>query len=427
MSAVTIDASTGCLVIGGQKVFPLGLSDAPPQGGTTPDGKDAWAEIANGGLGANFIRTGRTLASPWNLAQIDAQIAQERTRMDAAQAHGLHCWLGLVNAANLPAPTPGGSPSDPEQLLVRITSGLKGHAALGAYKGADEPAHSGTPADGLVRARQKLKTLDPDHPIVITQAPVGAAADLVAYRPAFDITGADIYPVSYPPGEHAALANKDISVVGEITRKMVNAAGGKPVWMTLQIAWSGTIPRQQHPEIVPRFPTLLDERFMAYQAIVNGARGLVFFGGQFTQVMRPRDAVTGWNWTFWKLVLRPLLVELNSPSVQPALVAPLAPAPVTTTATDVELTTRRAGNFLHVIAVRRSATTTNQVQFTGLPPRQNGAQITSGQVMFEYAQDPLPPPVRPDKQTFRYVRAANGGFKDWFGPHDVHVYRFNLA
>jgi len=25
------------------------------------------------------------------------------------------------------------------------------------------------------------------------------------------------------------------------------------------------------------------------------------------------------------------------------------------------------------------------------------------------------------------VTVANGSFKDWFGPHDVHVYRFNLA
>jgi len=57
----------------------------------------------------------------------------------------------------------------------------------------------------------------------------------------------------------------------------------------------------------------------------------------------------------------------------------------------------------------------------------NGAQLTAGQVMFEYAQDPLSPPVQPDKQQFRFVKAGNGSFKDWFGPHDAHVYRFNLA
>jgi len=64
---------------------------------------------------------------------------------------------------------------------------------------------------------------------------------------------------------------------------MVKAAGSKPVWMTLQVAWSGVVPSEQHPENVPRFPTLGQERFMAYQAIVNGARGLAFFGGHPTR------------------------------------------------------------------------------------------------------------------------------------------------
>ena len=165
---------------------------------------------------------------------------------------------------------------------------------------------------------------------------------------------------------------------------------------------------------------------MAYQAIVNGARGLVFFGGQLTQVMAPLDAPLGWNWRFWERVLRPLLVELTSPSVLPALVAPVAQAAVTASAGDVELTARRSGNVLHVIAVRRGGTTSRGT-ISGLPPKQGGGPLTGGQVMFEYVQDPLPPPIQPDKQQFRSVQVANGSFKDWFGPHDAHVYRFNLA
>jgi hypothetical protein len=423
MSVVTIDRATGCLVIDGRKVFPIGLSNAPPLGGKTPDGADAWAEVAS--VGVNFIRTGR---SDWNAAQIEAQIAAERARLDAAAAHGLHCWLQLGDVPNLPPPS--GRPSVNEQLLTQIVEGLKDHLALGAYEGVDEPANPNrptrVPADGLIRAYQRLKALDPDHPLVIIQAPLGPVADLVPYRPAFDITGADIYPVSYPPGEHSDLPNKDISVVGDVTEKMVAAAGGKPIWLTLQIAWSGVIPRRAHPNIVPRFPTLHEERFMAYQAIVDGARGLSFFGGHLTQVMRPRDAGLGWNWTFWQLVLRPLLLELSSASVQPALIAPEGPA-IKTAASDVQLTTLQDGSFLHVIAARRSATATNQVEITGLPRKPSGASLTGGQVMFEYSQEPLPPPIQPGKQAFRSVAVTNSGFRDWFGPHDTHVYRFNLA
>ena len=62
-------------------------------------------------------------------------------------------------------------------------------------------------------------------PFLGEAAPVGTVAQLVPYRPAFDITGADIFPVSYPPGKHAGGRNRDIGVVGDIARKMVTKWG----------------------------------------------------------------------------------------------------------------------------------------------------------------------------------------------------------
>jgi hypothetical protein len=279
------------------------------------------------------------------------------------------------------------------------------------------------PAAGLVRAYRALRETDTDHPVVVLQAPVSTAAQLTPYRPAFDITGADIYPVSYPPGKHAGGVERDIGIVGDITRKMVRAAGGKPVWMTLQVAWSGVIPTEQHPGNVPRFPTLNQERFMAYQAIVNGARGLVFFGGHLTQIARPADAQAGWNWTFWERVLRPLFGELTSDSVAPALVAPDARKAIKASTKAVELVTRDAGDYIYVIAVRRGSGT-SRVAFSGLPKRRDGQPFAGGEVLFEYVQEPLPPPVEPDGQTFRTVPVADDRFRDWFAQHDVHVYRF---
>jgi hypothetical protein len=410
MATVTIDP-TGVLVVDGQKAFPLGLSLPPPVGGKTPDGKDAWQEIKAGGV--SFVRTGRAL---WTAQQVDAQIAAERQLEDAAAQHGLHCWLWLGQLPNLP--TTAGSPN--EQLLTKVVGAFKAHPGLGAYKGIDEPQHSNVPAAGLIRAHTKLRSLDPDHPVVIIQAPVGTVADLTPYRRAFDITGADIYPVAYPPGRQAQRPNTDLSVVGDVTTTMVAAAGAKPIWMTLQIAWSGTATSKSRPGSVPRFPSLFDERFMAYQAIVNGARGLLFFGGHLTQITRPRDAKAGWNWTFWELVLRPLLLELTSTAVGPALVAPNAHATVTASTQDVELVARQDDRFLYVIAVRRSGPTT-RVTFSGLP-----GTIRDGQVLFEYTQDPLPPPIGAGRQTFRTVGVTNGSFRDWFAPHDAHVYRFSV-
>jgi hypothetical protein len=164
---------------------------------------------------------------------------------------------------------------------------------------------------------------------------------------------------------------------------------------------------------------------MAYQAIANGARGLAFFGGHLTQVTRPADAALGWNWSFWTRVLQPLVSELASTAVGRALVAPTVVPGVTASAGDVELVTRRNAEFVYLIAVRRGASTT-QVTFSGLPKRNDGAAIATGQALFEYVQDPLPPPIGAGSQQFRSLSASGGSFRDWLGPHDARVYRFAL-
>ena len=396
--------------------FPIGLSNGPPPGGKAPNGRNGLAEVAAAGV--TFIRTGR---ADWSPGQINTQIAAERALLDAAHAHGLQGWLWLGDLPNLPA----GATSPQAKLLASVADGVQGHAALGAYKGIDEPRNPFRGANwvrpaGLVRAYDLLHRIDPSHPVVITQAPIATVAQLRPYRPAFDITGADVYPISYPPGTHTQTKNKDISVVGDVTKKMVQAAGPKPVWMTLQIAWSGVVTSQKNPRHVPRFPTLQQERFMAYQAIVNGARGLVFFGGHLTQVATPADAAAGWNWTFWERVLRPLVTELGSAELAPVLTAPNAKPVVKASVPGVEVVARETGSTLTVIAVRRGGTV-SRVTFTGLPKR-----VAGGRVLFEYVQEPPPPPIEPGHQVFRPIDVSGGSFTDWFAPHDVHVYRFQL-
>jgi hypothetical protein len=422
---VSIHGPTGVLQVDGQKVFPIGLSDPPPHDAQAPSGQHAFQELANGG--ATMIRTG---TPDWAPGRINHQIATETAIQDAAAAHGLHCWMRLGPRANLPGAAAN------LQLLQKITAAFKNHPALCAYKGVDEPRNPFRGANwirpaGLVRAHDRIKALDPQHPLVIIQAPRGPVSQLVPYRPAFDITGVDIFPIAYPPGLHCDNGNIDISVVGDMTDKMKESSGGKPVWMTLQIAWSGTAPSVETPDIVPRFPSLFQERFMAYQAIVHGARGLVFFGGHLTEVCTPDDAAFGWNWTFWRQVLRPLVHELSSSQLRPALLAPESKIPVrskphTSGVTDIELTVRRAGTFLYVIAVKRGGSPA-LVEFVGLPKRANGSPLSKGEVLFEYVQRPPSPPQRPDRQVPRPLKVSGGSFRDWFIAHDAHVYRFDLS
>jgi hypothetical protein len=416
---VAIDP-TGVLDVAGSKLFPLGISNPPPLGGKTSDGKDVFQELASGGV--NFLRLGRQLWSPVD-ATLASQVKQVTDVMDVAHPLGILGWVWLGS-------TPNYAVAANKTLLPKLVAAVKDHPGLGAWKGIDEPNNPKeapsirTPAPGMVDAYNAVKRIDPGHPFVVTHEPISPATALLGYRAACDITGADIYPVSYPPGTHAETSNHDISVVGDITSKLKQVAGPKPVWMTLQIAWSGITPSPGKPNI-PRFPTALEERFMAYQAIVHGARGLFFFGGNITQVMRPIDARTGWNWTFWQLVLKPLLLELTSPSVQPALLAPESSAKVTASASDIDVATRQTAEFLYVIAVRCGGST-SRVGFTGLPKRHDGQAIGGGEVLFEYQQVPPTSPPDPTKQAFRPIAVSGGGFRDWFGPHDTHVYRFHV-
>jgi hypothetical protein len=419
---VTIDGATGSLVVGGEKTFPIGLSNAPPVGSRTPAGRDGLEEVAVNGV--SFVRTG---IQGWSEEFADGQIAVQKQLHAEVSERGLACWLWLGDVPNLPPPS--GPPSPREALLTKLVTAFRNDPALLAYKGIDEPRNpfrgdDWIRPDGLVRAYTKLKSLDANHPVVIIQAPRSPVADLIPYRPSFDVTGADIYPVSYPPQIHSDISNRDVNVVGDVARRMREAAGTKPFWMTLQIAWSGVIPTRTKPDVVPRFPTLQQERFMAYEAIANGARGLMFFGGHLTTVMRPEDAQSGWNWTFWRRVLRPVVSELASPEVQPALVAPtvggVAPRPGTS---EIELVARRTATHFYVIAVRIGGSV-SQIELAGLPARNNGQPITTGEVLHEYVQSPLPP--GDGIQVPRRVTVSGGAFTDWFAPHDAHVYRFAL-
>ena len=160
MANVSIHGPTGVLVVDGQKVFPLGISDPPPVDGRAPSGEHAFQELANGGI--TMIRSG---TPDWALASINHQIAAEQKLQDTAAAHGLQCWLRLGPIADLPGAAAN------QQLLQKIVTAFKDHPALCAYKGVDEPRNPFRGAKwirpaGMVRAHDRIKALDPNHPLV---------------------------------------------------------------------------------------------------------------------------------------------------------------------------------------------------------------------------------------------------------------------
>lgn len=386
-TVVTIN-SDGVFLIDGKPAFPIGFSEAPPPDGVTPAGHDAYAELASNGAVFHRCRAPNWPATEPALAHM----------LDRSAKSGILCGIYIPRLTKIP-------PDDikTEAELRNVVAKYRAHSGLGYWKGADEPELARVPVEQVQKFYDVVHELDESHPVWITQAPRGTLESLRRYNPAYDVGAVDIYPVSYPPGAHSDLPNKNISVVGDYAARMQEAMQAeKPLWMVLQICWSGVSPARGK---TLRFPTFAEERYMTYQAIINGARGLTYFGGDVTPCLNPRDAELGWNWTFYYRVLKPVLRELSPASpLFPALIAPDSGLPVSVEgANDLEFLVREAPDQIFILAAKREGATM-RVRFSGLPPA-----IAQGDVLFEAP---------------RKVTVSDGTFTDWFGPNEVHVYRF---
>jgi hypothetical protein len=396
VSAGTTSDPSGTLLLNGHKVFPIVLAKGPDAGTTTPGGADAFAEIASGGV--NFIKLGPATA-PWTTADI----ADAKRQDAAAAAAGLVTWVNLSTVAQATA----GSASDTR--LSDVITSLKadpGGSAIGAWKGADEPLWSGIAPSALQFAYCRSTghgdsgwcsgepVLDSDHEWVTIQAPRGTAAQLQPYSAVTDVHGVDVYPVTLqsPAG--------NLHDVGTWTSTVASVTPSHSIWTTLQICASGSYDTNGNYVL----PTFAQERYMAYDAIINGARSLAFYGGNIPGCWNASDRQYAWNWTFWSSVLKPLLAELNDTSaLAPALVNASTNAELSTSEASTSAISRSgSGDDLWVIAARSGAGS-GPVTISGLP-----TSIASGTVYTEG----------------RSIAVTGGAFTDDFAQWGVHVYHF---
>jgi hypothetical protein len=390
--------STRTILFNGKPTFPLVLSPGPPLGSTTPWGTNGFAETSL--AGANVYRVGSGGAT-WSANDISSVLAYDR----AAAALHVYTWPNLGGYA---LATPG-SPEDAglANVIDTLTNDPSG-SAIAMWKGRDEPWWGGFYPSQLQFAYCRVtgrgnpawcsgeSPLDPGHLWVTIEAPHGPAADLTLFNPVTDIHGVDDYPVtlSHPdPNLHS---------VGTWTALMNSLRPARPVWTTLQICSSGAWDKATGEFVVPTYE---QERYMAYDAIVNGARSLTFFGGNAPGCWSGTDAQYGWNWTFWQGVLKPIVQQLSATSpLAPALVNS-APAPHVTTSnpsTEVAVRQGTSADDIWVIAAR-SGTGGTHVQFQGLPSWAHRGSV--------YTES-------------RSITASRGGFSDQFNQWDVHVYHF---
>ena len=395
-AATTSSDGNGTVLLDGAKTFPIVLAKGPGPGATTPDGTNALAEVASGG--ATYLKIGPATV-PWTTADIEDAKQQNR----AAAANRLHTWVNLSTVARATR----ASASD--ALLGQVVTSLEndpGGPAIAMWKGADEPFWSDIAPSALEFAYCRATgrgsaswcggepALDTDHAWVTIQAPRGTDADLAPYTPVTDIHGVDVYPVTL------AASAPNLHDVGTWTTTIRSVTPSRAVWTTLQVCASGSY----DPSGRFVLPTFAQERYMLYDAILNGARSIAFYGGNNPNCWTTTDSRFGWNWSFWSSVLKPLLGEINS-------LSPLAPALVNPATTQTlqasDATTQaisRQGNSgdLWVLAARHGAGTAH-VTIGGLP-----ATVSTGTVYTEG----------------RSITVSNGSFTDDFSQWGVHVYHF---
>lgn len=243
--------------------------------------------------------------------------------LDQAHAAGVMAWTS-VGALNLEKRT------ESEAALTASVEAVKDHPALAIIETVDEPAWDWLKKTQRVQPEvfaetyPVIKKLVPDKLLYMNHAPTSLVTTLQRYNAGTDIVACDIYPVNpggimsmfalFPNGHQGDMNNTSISQIGDYVDKMRKVAGpARPVFMVLQaFAWEKLVQEtdvvEQRDEKI-QYPTYNETRFMAFQSLIKGANGIIYWGSDFTP--QPSEA-----WDSIKRVTREVA------DLQEALVAP---------------------------------------------------------------------------------------------------------
>jgi hypothetical protein len=152
---------------------------------------------------------------------------------------------------------------------------------------------------GFTQGSAHLRSLDPAHFIWLNHAPRNTVRAMREHNRGVDMAGCDIYPV---PGNlrngHSDLPNTSLSSVGAYTDRMRDSAPGKACAMVLQgFGWRDLQDKPGEAETkvgIGRRPTLNEQRFMAWDAIVRGANAILYWGTAYLKEPESAEARSFW-------------------------------------------------------------------------------------------------------------------------------------
>ncbi|MFH1742045.1 MAG: hypothetical protein ABIH23_23835 [bacterium] len=249
--------------------------------------------------------------------------------LDRVGALGMMGWIPLAVQ------------SGPTDKLRQHIESVKDHPALAVWEGPDEIIWSFTASSRLYRTRgiyksrdewwkqtpnaieyseeqakkimpnihegiQLVRTLDNNNrPFWINEALESDMKFVRQYMDWIDITGCDIYPVKAD--------KRNIIQMAGATERWTQISRGKPVWMVLQaFAWSEL--GDYYGVKDTAYPTFAESRFMAYDVIAHGAKGILYWGSHYLKSDAFRQSL--YALTSELAALQPFMTAPEIPDIQ---------------------------------------------------------------------------------------------------------------
>lgn len=340
--------STALLTKDGAPLFPIGFYELP--------GDDA-ALATMVGSGANLVRCGGKAdldrvqaagAQGWLPLPLQAGATDKlRAQIEAVKDHpALAVWEG------------------PDEVVWNFTAYSGLHKSLGVYENKDEwwnqtpraieysESKAAEILPNMKAAVALVRSLDTrSRPMWMNEALKSDVKFVRQYLPFVDIVGCDIYPVS---GRSRKVEN-----MGGATDRWNQVGKGKPVWMVLQ-AFSWDELGDDYTDRGTAYPSFAESRFMAYDVIAHGARGIMYWGSSYLKSHDFRNAL---------YALTSELAGLNAFLVAPELTGAhlqLIELPEEKQPLGVAMAARRAGDDWLIILVNEDDAAHMGVEVSGL-------------------------------------------------------------
>ena len=324
-----------------------------------------------------------------------------KEELDGAQEHGLKAWVSLGGNLDFSKDTEARK----QQIRTRIDE-LKDHPALLLWESMDEPAWTWkkpweprASAEGLAAGHKFVKEQDPGHLLWINHAPRNMWKTLAKFSQNVDIIACDVYPVipedldadkTYaitPNGKQTDLADQTISCVGKYMDKLKKAAGqNRATWLVAQgYAWKDLL-----------YPTYRETRFMAYNAIIHGAKGILYWGTH--SMPQPSE-----HWSNLKKVTRELgdLSAVLASSTIPHSISLDYEEMGFSIDSGVEILVKEHDGVAYMLT----------------------ANTTVGKAKVTFSDLPFPAALLDVLFEDRNLNVSENSFQDDFDPYEVHVYR----